>query len=205
MRFDMLRTRGRALANVRKVALLSLILTSGALAASAQNGSSFFSPGNLVISRTVYDNNPNNVKVGEILPPNCQATQGGCAGPATYDGTYPYVWNNAQVDGSFGITSKIVLDQFTVAGSLVNSLELPNMKRIGQPLLGDVLVTSFSSKSEDALNLSLDGQFLTLSTTSPLSMISTSRMPILPEPTMRPTRWAGSPIVRSRSSTPPAR
>ncbi len=147
---------------VQPLLLLSLILISGSVVASAQNGSTFFSPGNLVISRTVYDNNPNNVKVGEILPPNCQATQGGCAGPATNDGTYPYVWNNDLVDGSFGITSKIVLNQYTVAGSLVNSLELPNMKRIGQPLLGDVLVTSFSSKSEEALNLSLDGQYLTL-------------------------------------------
>ena len=46
-------------------------------------------PGNLVVSRSVYDNNPNNVKVGQILPPNCARHTGGCAGPATNDGTYP--------------------------------------------------------------------------------------------------------------------
>lgn len=36
--------------------------------------------------------------------------------------TYPTVWNNAPIDGSFGITSKIVLDRLTLSGKLVNSL-----------------------------------------------------------------------------------
>lgn len=139
------------------------LLAAGVLAACSMSASaqSFFSPGNLVVSRSVYDNNPNNVMVGQILPPNCQNTQGGCAGPATNDGTYPTVWNNDLVDGSFGITSKIFLDQYTVAGSLVNSLGVPNSRSIGNALLGDQLVTSFSSKSEVALNLSTDGQYLT--------------------------------------------
>ena len=38
---------------------------------AAQNGSTYFLPGNLVLSRSVYDNNPNNVTVGMTLPPNC--------------------------------------------------------------------------------------------------------------------------------------
>ena len=138
--------------------LVAATVVAGAIVASAQT---FFSPGNLVVSRSVYDNNPNNVTVGQILPPNCQITTGGCAGPATYDGTYPCVWNNDLVDGSFGITSAIVLDQFTPAGTLVNTLPVPSARRIGQPLLADDLVTSFSSKSEVALNLSTDGQYLT--------------------------------------------
>ncbi|MGC2109083.1 MAG: hypothetical protein WA655_06165 [Candidatus Korobacteraceae bacterium] len=155
------KNRNRLRALVQPLALLSVAVVAGAVASPAQNGSSFFSPGNLVISRSVYDNNPNNVYVGELLPPNCQNTTAGCAGNATNDGTYPTVWNNDLVDGSFGVTSKIVLDQFTVAGSLVNSLEVPNEHRIGVPLLKDDLVTSFSSKSEVALNLSTDGQYLT--------------------------------------------
>jgi hypothetical protein len=142
----------------KRVLMCAAVLTAGALGASAQT---FFQPGNLVVSRSVYDNNPNNVKVGQILPPNCQNTQGGCSGPATYDGTYPTVWNNALVDGSFGVTSKILLDQYTTAGSLVNTLEVPNSRSIGSALLFDQLVTSFSSKSEVALNLSTDGQYLT--------------------------------------------
>ena len=35
---------------------------------------------------------------------------------ATSNGTYPYVWNNDLVDGSFGITAKIVLDQLSLSG-----------------------------------------------------------------------------------------
>jgi len=69
-----------------------------AIPATAQNSKPdrhhqrFFWPGNIVVSRSVYDNNPNNVQVGEILPPNCAQTQGGCAGPggAPYNGTYPF-------------------------------------------------------------------------------------------------------------------
>jgi len=123
----------------------------------AQNGSAFFLPGNLVVSRSVYDNNPKNVQVGMTLPPNCTNS---CV-QAIVDGTYPYVWNNDSVDGSFGITSKIFLDQLTTAGTLVNSLEVPNSYQNGVPPTKDQMVTSFSSKSEVALNLSTDGSFLT--------------------------------------------
>lgn len=146
---------------LRALVLISASVAVAGVPAAAQNGSTYFSPGNLVVSRSVYDNNPNNVRVGQILPPNCQATQGGCAGPATNDGTYPTVFNNDLVDASFGITSKMILDQYTPAGSLVNSLEIPNSANVGRTLIGDQLVTSFSSKSELALNLSTDGQYLT--------------------------------------------
>ncbi len=86
----------------------------------------FFIPGNLVVSRSVYDNNPNNVKVGQTLPPNCASTTGGCSPGAINNGTYPQVWNNDLSDGSFGITSKIFLDQVTPFGFRINSLEVPN-------------------------------------------------------------------------------
>jgi hypothetical protein len=140
----------------RRLTAVSLTTILSAVAASGQTATTaHFQPGNLVVTRSVYDNNPNNVQVGEILPPNCANTQGGCSGPATNDGTYPYVWNNALVDGSFGITSAIFLDQLTPAGVLVNSLEVPSSVH------ADHLVGSFSSKSEDALNLSTDGTLLT--------------------------------------------
>lgn len=129
--------------------------------ASAQKGSDYLTPGNIVISRSVYDNNANNVQVGQTLPPNCQATQAGCSGNATNDGTYPFVWNNDLVDGSFGITAKILLDQYTPSGTFINSLEVPNSSQKGVPPQKDQLVTSFSSKSELALNLSTDGRYLT--------------------------------------------
>ncbi len=148
--------------DLRALVLVSAALMAGAVSASAQKpDNTFFQPGNLVVSRSVYDNNPNNVQVGQLLPPNCQQTQAGCNGNATNDGTYPTVWNNNLVDGSFGLTSAIFLDQYTVAGSLVNSLQVPNTRSIGVAPLGDQMVTSFSSKSELALNLSTDGQYLT--------------------------------------------
>jgi hypothetical protein len=75
-------------------------------------------PGNLLLSRSVYDNQASNVTVGEALPPNCVAANvaaGSCV-TAAYDGAYPYVFNNAPIDGSFGITSRILIDQVTPWG-----------------------------------------------------------------------------------------
>ncbi|RZF24515.1 hypothetical protein EVC45_38405 [Paraburkholderia sp. UYCP14C] len=95
------------------------------------------------------------------MPPNCASTQGGCSAAtgATNDGTFPYVFNNALYDPSFGITARAFLDQITPNGQLVNTLEVPNSMNPGQG--GDQMVTSFSSKSEMALNLSTDGKYLT--------------------------------------------
>jgi len=120
-------------------------------------------PGNLVVSRSVYDNNPANVTKGEILPPNCAATTGGCGAStgAPNDGTYPFVWNNDLYDGSFGITSEIHLDQITPRGVWINSIDVPNSLEHGVTSKKDQLVTSFSSKSEIALHLSTDRKFLT--------------------------------------------
>ena len=127
-----------------------------------------FFPGNLVLSRSVYENKASNVTVGAILPPNCASTTGGCSpnlptGPAgaPYNGTYPLVWNDDAYDGSFGITSKIYLDQLTPLGWLIDTLEVPNSSQPGIRSTSNQLVTSFSSKSELALNLSTDGKILT--------------------------------------------
>ena len=122
----------------------------------------FFQPGNLVVSRVVYDNNANNVTVGMTLLPNCVPSAIITCVTAAFDGTYPTVWNNAPFDSSFGITSKIVLDQLLpTTGTLVNSLEVPNSSQNGVPPTKDQMVGSFSSKSEVALNLSTDGRYLT--------------------------------------------
>jgi hypothetical protein len=61
------------------------------------------------------------------------------------------------VDASFGITSKIFLDQINTTVTLINSLELPNSSQKGVPPTKDQMVTSFSSKSELGLNLPTDG------------------------------------------------
>jgi hypothetical protein len=138
----------------------------------------------LLLSRALYDNNPNNVQAGVTqLPANC--TAGNCM-TAISDGTYPYVWNNDTVDGSFGITAKIVLDQLTPSGVLVNSLEVPNSSQNGVPPTKDQMVTSFSSKSEVALNLSTDGQFVTfMGYLAPINAlnVSNSNTPAVVDPT----------------------
>jgi hypothetical protein len=143
---------------IQRLMVIALTTLVSAGAALAQQSGTFFQPGNLVVSRTVYDNNPNIIQVGTILPPNCEETKGGCSGAATNDGTYPFVWNNALIDGSFGITSAIILDQITPSGTLINSLDVPSSLENGPK---DHLVTSFSSKSELALNVSTDNKFLT--------------------------------------------
>jgi hypothetical protein len=120
-------------------------------------------PNNLVISRSVYDNNPANIAIGTPLPPNCGMTTAGCGKhPATaqWNGTYPTVFNNDSVDGSFGITSRIYLDQYSLLGFRINSIEVPNSDQ-NLSANADHLVTSFSSKSELALNLSTSGRYLT--------------------------------------------
>jgi hypothetical protein len=128
----------------------------------------------LVLSRSVYFGNASTVTTGEALPLGCQGgltgltvnvptTTGGFdavpvpCGFAADNGEYPNlfdthnVWNNAGSDGSFGVTSPIFLDYLTSDGRPLGTLPIP----------ADQMVTSFSSKSELALNLSVDGQSIT--------------------------------------------
>jgi hypothetical protein len=118
----------------------------------------------LVLSRSVYAGNAATVTIGQTLPPGCVASTvnvpllaGGttpvkvaCA-TATADGTYPSVFDNDKSDGSFGVTSPIFLDNLTTDGKKIGTLAVPS----------DLIVTSFSSKSELALNRSVDGKSIT--------------------------------------------
>jgi hypothetical protein len=162
---------------VKRLAILSVaaLVTIPAIAEDHDdNGRIYFFPGNLVVSRSVYDNNANNIAVGTQLPPNCAKTVGPCA-PATNNGLYPFVFNNDIPDPSFGITSKIFLDQITPFGFLLNSLEVPNSSQGNGHTGSNQLVTSFSSKSEIALNLSTDGKLLTfMGYVAPINAIDAS-------------------------------
>ena len=124
-----------------------------------------FKPDTLVLSRSVYMGTPSLLVPGvTLLPPGCvagtvnvQLIAGGttpvavtCATPVA-DGTFPTVFNNAAADAHFGITSPIFLDNLTTDGRLVDTLAVPT----------DQIVTSFSSKSELAVNLSVDGKSVT--------------------------------------------
>jgi hypothetical protein len=145
--------------------------------ALAQSGSfSGFTPGNLVVTRTVYTGTASTVTVGQPLPPVCPATAACGTATATDNGAYPNVWNNNKADGSFGITSPIFLDQLKTDGTLVNTLAIPS----------NLVTTSFSSKSEVAVNLSPDGTALTLMAyvAAPTSVdVSNSNTPTVYDPT----------------------
>jgi hypothetical protein len=123
----------------------------------------------------VYLGTADTVTIGETLPPGCAGGPNGATtvgvpdtagvvddvqvtcGVASDNGEYANlndshnVFNNANTDGSFGITSPIFLDNITLEGHLLGTLPVPS----------DQIVTSFSSKSELALNRSVDGKSLT--------------------------------------------
>ena len=166
--------------------LSGIVGATGATGALADDDNISFRPGNLLVSRSVYDNNPANVVAGTtLLPPNCVAPN--CV-TATDNGQYPFVFNNDAVDGSFGITSKIVLDQFEPSGRLVNSInvELPHTSDRREQLTGNRIVTSFPSKSEIALNLSTDGRIVTfMGYLAPIDAldVSNSNTPAVVDPT----------------------
>jgi hypothetical protein len=141
--------------------------------ALADDDDADFRPGNLLVSRVVYDNNPDNIVAGvTLLPPNCIGAN--CV-TATASGTYPQVFNNALADGSFGITSKILLDQLTRSGKWISSLEVPNSSQRHIRPDSDQMVGSFSSKSEVALNLSTNKRFVTfMGYLAPVDMLDVS-------------------------------
>ena len=114
----------------------SIACTTLALGALATPARADLTPGNLLLSRSVYDSNS----------------------PV---GAYPFVFNNEAADPSFGVTSPIFLDEMTPAGTPLGTIEVPNSLQAGVPPTKDQLVTSFPSKSELALNLSTGGKYVT--------------------------------------------
>jgi hypothetical protein len=149
----------------------------------------FFLPFNLAVTRSVYVDTGSIVAGTTVLPPNCSPAN--CPTPVTAvtSSAYPYVFNNDTVDGSFGITSKIYVDQVTPFGWVFSSFEVPNNSEHGVGANSDQMVTSFSSKSELAVNLSTDGQALTfMGYFAPIGAIdvSNSNTPGEIDPTVAP-------------------
>jgi hypothetical protein len=102
-------------------------------------------PHSLVISSSTYDSSHGAVaslRVGSQIPNTATATI-----PAIAGNDYVDVWNNAAVDGSFGVTSPIELTTVEPhSGRVLDRLRV-------RP---DEVVTSFSSKSELGLHLAKD-------------------------------------------------
>lgn len=151
-------------ASLSVAAAIAVALAGGARA-DDQGGGFKFKDHSLVLSRSVYVGTPGMLVPGvTVLPPGCVAGTvkvpliGGGTSPATVtcakaiaDGTYPTVFDNSAADGEFGVTSPVFLDNLTTDGDLLDTLAIPS----------DQIVTSFSSKSEMALNRSVDGKSIT--------------------------------------------
>jgi hypothetical protein len=157
----------KTLVSVLLAIAVALLLAAGALVGklAADDDQHFaFKAGTLVLSRSLYVGNAATVSVGQTLPPGCVAgtvavplLAGGTTNvavkcsTATADGSFPAVFNNNLSDSSFGVTSPIFLDDLTTDGRVLATLAIPS----------DQIVTSFSSKSELALNRSTDGKSIT--------------------------------------------
>jgi hypothetical protein len=155
-----LRRRRRAITLVASVATLasSVALAAGAGTAGATG---VLTPGNLLVSTSVWSQDANITAGTTQLPPGCGSSAAPCV-TATAPGTYPLVFNNDIPDASFGVTQPIVLDELNPTnGSQIASLTVPNSTQNGITSSSDQMVTSFSSKSEVALNQSTDGQYVT--------------------------------------------
>ena len=127
--------------------LVALAMSAGVATARDDRGDHrrFFDHGSLVISSSTYDPTKGAVAslmVGTPLPDTATTTI-----RAVSDNNYVTVWNNASVDGSFGVTSPIQLtDVDAFNGRIRHSLAVPT----------DQVVTSFSSKSELGLHFIRD-------------------------------------------------
>jgi len=106
-------------------------------------------PGDLLVSGSFYDAAPATIVPGTTVLAGKNA---GTTVFATNDASYPNVFNNEGADAAFGITTPIFLqEQNTTSNAIDRVINVPTGS----------LVTSFSSKSELALNLSPDGQTIT--------------------------------------------
>jgi hypothetical protein len=136
--------------------------TVAALPASAQQALGNYA-GDLIVSSSTYIDT--GFGVGTALPYNASGTgtsstantiaSSAFCGNATCSSN---VWNNATPDANFGITSGIYLQNVsTSTGNVDNTVNVTQLASNA----GINLATSFSSKSELAINLSPDGSSLT--------------------------------------------
>jgi len=176
------RWRAPALLALAVATAAPVLAATTASAAPRGAGGGALQPGDLLISGSVYTGTAGLLTPGvTVLPPGCTS---GCV-TATADGSYPGVFNNVLADGSFGITSPIFLNEVTPAGRLVRTVRVPDGTRPGGPG-GSGVVTSFSSKSELALNQSTNGQYVTFMgyvTRPNMIDVSNSNTPAVVDPT----------------------
>ena len=120
------------------------------LALQPTRAAPLFTPGDLIVSYSVYAGTASTIAIGQALPNSNGAL-------AVANGSYPNVFNNASVDGNFGILSPILLQDVKAPNQITatSTATLNVTAATG-------IATSFPSKSELAINISPNGQTLTL-------------------------------------------
>lgn len=138
-----------------RLALLASAAVAIALPATA---GVLLTPGDLIISSTLYEGNAGILAVGQALPAG--TTVPPTAIVASNDGSFPNVFKNTTPDASFSVTAPIFLTQYMLGGT--NALPVVTKQNTINltALIG--VVTSYASKSEGALSVSPNGQNLTL-------------------------------------------
>jgi hypothetical protein len=142
----------------RRILLLPVVVgaagaaLSGAAAPHALAAPTAISPGQLLVTTSVFQPDPNITAGVTQLPPGCGAVTDPC-GTAVESGVYPYVFNNDTVDKFFGVTSPITLEEINPSGKVLRTIDVPDGP--------GGMVTSFSSKSELSINLSTNGNDVT--------------------------------------------
>ncbi|CAB3761840.1 hypothetical protein [Paraburkholderia solisilvae] len=133
------------------------------------------------MSRSAYD--PANVVTGTLPFNATPETTNSTPVTAVTPGTFPNVFTNDANDANFGVTSEVLLDQWAPgATSPAQTLDVTAMAAKNQTSFA----TSFSSKSELALNVSVDHQSVTfVAYNSPIDQIdiSNSNTPGVIDPT----------------------
>lgn len=118
--------------------------------------SSAFTPGNLLVSRTAYD--PSFTASGVLPYNNTPTTTNTSPVSAVSPGTFPNVFTNDANDANFGVTSEAYIDQWVPSATApAQTMDITALAA----KLGDSFSTSFASKSELALNVSLDSKSVT--------------------------------------------
>ena len=97
---------------------------------TAAFGAGTLQSGNLLVTTSVYTTDPNIVAGTTELPPGCGASGDPCA-KAIAGGSYPAVFNNDAVDGSFGVTEPLVVDEITTSGTPVSQVNVANSTQSG--------------------------------------------------------------------------
>ncbi len=172
--------------------VIRTVLT-GALAAGLPSMAMANNQDKLIVTSSFYQGTATHIVVGTTVLAGKTA---GSTVTATADSSYLNVWNNNKTDASFGVTSPVYISFLdSEYGNIQQTINLTDIAA----RQGYNFVTSFSSKSELAVNISTDGKSLTLmgyGTTLGQIDISNSNTPDVTDPT-NPTVGIATPTYRN--------